>query len=369
MQYYPILLLSILSSGVLGHVQLSSPAPFRGRSNPHTKNVDFDNNAPVAAGAFPCKGYHVAAMADPTGEGTPTATWKTGEQASFTFGEGAPHGGGSCQASLSYDSGKTWTVIHSFMGGCPLAPVSFTVPADAPVKNNVLGSWSWVNHIGNREFYQNCFALNVEQGSGGAAPKIPFSQRPPIFVANIGTNGCKTVEGFDPIYPNPGPDVTGAGTPGGLTGDCGAAASPPPPAGNQPAPAPAPGSEPVPGSSLAPVSSIPSSSFATATGAPPPSTLVTATTPAGSASPVAPGSSSAVGSAPGAVPTGGISTDGSCGGSEGKLCAAPNCCSSSSYCGSSSDHCGVGCQPAFGTCSSSNGTVKRRGLTRHNRRN
>ncbi|KAH9222951.1 hypothetical protein DL95DRAFT_285089, partial [Leptodontidium sp. 2 PMI_412] len=204
MQYYPILLLSILSSGVLGHVQLSSPAPFRGRSNPHTKNVDFDNNAPVAAGAFPCKGYHVAAMADPTGEGTPTATWKTGEQASFTFGEGAPHGGGSCQASLSYDSGKTWTVIHSFMGGCPLAPVSFTVPADAPVKNNVLGSWSWVNHIGNREFYQNCFALNVEQGSGGAAPKIPFSQRPPIFVANIGTNGCKTVEGFDPIYPNPG---------------------------------------------------------------------------------------------------------------------------------------------------------------------
>ncbi|KAG4432380.1 hypothetical protein IFR05_012130 [Cadophora sp. M221] len=329
MLYYLMVHFAILGS-VLGHVQLSNPAPFRGRSNPHTKNLDYNNNAPVAPGAFPCKGYHVAAMADPTGEGTPTATWKTGEQASFTFGEGAPHGGGSCQASLSYDSGKTWTVIHSFMGGCPLAPVSFTVPADAPVKNNILGSWSWVNHVGNREFYQNCFALNVEQGSGGT-PKIPFSQRPPIFVANLG-NGCTTVEGFDPIYPNPGPDVTGAGTAGGLAGDCGAAV--PPPTGNQPTPpdsAPAPGFDPGPSAS------------------------------------VAPGTSTSVASSAGPAATGGISTDGSCGG--GKSCAAPNCCSSSSYCGTSSAHCGVGCQPEFGTCSQSNDTVKRRSLTRHDHYN
>lgn len=38
-----------------------------------------------------------------------------------TGGEGnmAAHGGGSCQASLSFDNGETWKVLHSFVGGCP----------------------------------------------------------------------------------------------------------------------------------------------------------------------------------------------------------------------------------------------------------
>lgn len=36
-------------------------------------------------------------------------------------GEGslAAHSGGSCQASLSFDDGETWKVLHSFQGGCP----------------------------------------------------------------------------------------------------------------------------------------------------------------------------------------------------------------------------------------------------------
>ena len=36
-------------------------------------------------------------------------------------GEGnlAAHSGGSCQASISFDNGKTWKVLHSFIGGCP----------------------------------------------------------------------------------------------------------------------------------------------------------------------------------------------------------------------------------------------------------
>jgi len=36
-------------------------------------------------------------------------------------GEGAmaAHSGGSCQASLSFDNGATWKVIHTYQGGCP----------------------------------------------------------------------------------------------------------------------------------------------------------------------------------------------------------------------------------------------------------
>ena len=39
----------------------------------------------------------------------------------MSSGEGnlAAHSGGSCQASLSFDNGTTWKVIHSYHGGCP----------------------------------------------------------------------------------------------------------------------------------------------------------------------------------------------------------------------------------------------------------
>ena len=39
----------------------------------------------------------------------------------MSSGEGnlAAHSGGSCQASLSFDNGETWKVLHSYQGGCP----------------------------------------------------------------------------------------------------------------------------------------------------------------------------------------------------------------------------------------------------------
>ncbi|KAF7936224.1 uncharacterized protein EAE98_002443 [Botrytis deweyae] len=54
-----------------------------------------------------------------------------------------------------------------------------------------------------------------------------------------------------------------------------------------------------------------------------------------------------------ATPTATLSPDGSCGGDNGYTCESPNCCSESGYCGSTSDFCGVGCQSAFGICSTS----------------
>ncbi|KAM7195911.1 hypothetical protein V8F20_007276 [Naviculisporaceae sp. PSN 640] len=56
---------------------------------------------------------------------------------------------------------------------------------------------------------------------------------------------------------------------------------------------------------------------------------------------------------------GNVSTDGRCG-SNGKTCAGStfgNCCSSGGFCGTTSDHCGAGCQAGFGTCSSGSGSI------------
>lgn len=64
-------------------------------------------------------------------------------------GEGsmAAHSGGSCQASLSFDNGETWKVLHTITGGCPRSArmgsniastnqtFTFTVPANAKAGN------------------------------------------------------------------------------------------------------------------------------------------------------------------------------------------------------------------------------------------
>ncbi|KAF7853632.1 hypothetical protein EAF04_010623 [Stromatinia cepivora] len=48
-----------------------------------------------------------------------------------------------------------------------------------------------------------------------------------------------------------------------------------------------------------------------------------------------------------------LTPDGSCGGDNEYTCGSPNCCSENGYCGSTSDFCGIGCQSAFGICSTS----------------
>ncbi|KAK1985377.1 hypothetical protein LZ30DRAFT_779082 [Colletotrichum cereale] len=72
----------------------------------------------------------------------------------------------------------------------------------------------------------------------------------------------------------------------------------------------------------------------------------------GAAAPV-PSGGSATPSAPAATPTGatgGVSTDGSCGGANGYTCPGSTCCSEYGFCGETTAHCGTGCQPLFGTC-------------------
>src|SRR4051812_1648499 len=74
------------------------------------KPIAFDElrdtyNAPLAPdfSNFPCKGLHNRPFAA-------SETWKAGQNASFTIDTShiAAHGGGSCQASISHDGGKTF---------------------------------------------------------------------------------------------------------------------------------------------------------------------------------------------------------------------------------------------------------------------
>lgn len=205
------------------------PAPFNSKYNPHAlpASIDYTMTAPLSASGsdFPCKGYQ-SALGTPAG--APTATFALGAPANITITGGAAHGGGSCQISLSTDGAKTFSVIQSFIGGCPAdgtSSLDFTVPADAPAGDQVL-AWSWHNEIGNREMYMNCAAVTLTDGGSGAKRDggeggmrevkraAAFATRPGIFIANVGAagGGCTTTEGSDVLYPEPGPDVTDAGS-------------------------------------------------------------------------------------------------------------------------------------------------------------
>ncbi|KAG0635965.1 hypothetical protein HOY80DRAFT_1017681 [Tuber brumale] len=218
---------ALLLGSASAHVNLKSPVPFRSSTQaPQNAPVqDFDMKAPLdtSGSNFPCKGYHKDA------KGTqPLVEWPAGSTQVMSFDGSATHGGGSCQVSFSEDGGNTWKVGKSFVGGCPLKDISFTVPKET--KNGpVFVAWSWFNNVGNREMYMNCAAVTITGGGQG------LSAYPDMFIANIG-NDCTTAQG-DLAFPNPGKNVEGSGGVPPVGGGCGATGSQPP-AGGSPSSAP-----------------------------------------------------------------------------------------------------------------------------------
>jgi hypothetical protein len=229
------------SAVVNGHMIMKTPKPF-----------GSPNNSPLDASGsdFPCKG-------GPYDRSSVQNVMAIGEPQTLSFTGSAVHGGGSCQVSLTTDLQPTkdtkWMVIKSIEGGCP-ASVAGNLPADpngsgastfqysipdgiAPGEYVI--AWTWINKIGNREFYMNCGPATVTAAKkkryvpNGVSLARRQSSFPDMFVANIASvNDCTTPESFDYDYPNPGADVQSAGTGPYTTLACGAAG------GNNPAPKP-----------------------------------------------------------------------------------------------------------------------------------
>lgn len=226
-------LLAALAGSASAHMMLSYPPPLNSKYNPfaNSGSIDYSYTAPLAADGsdYPCKGYQSDLG---TSAGQPTATFAAGEQGNITVVGGAAHGGGSCQISLSTDGAKTFKVIQSIIGNCPVngeGNFDFTIPSDTPAGDQVL-AWSWNNRIGNREFYMNCAAVTITGGSSKreAGPEkrgVALSSAPDMFVANIG-NGCSVAEGGDVNYPNPGEAVVNnSDNPEAPSGNCGSSGS------------------------------------------------------------------------------------------------------------------------------------------------
>ncbi|KAF8862279.1 hypothetical protein BDZ45DRAFT_687020 [Acephala macrosclerotiorum] len=364
----------LFSVSVLGHMEMTFPPPFRSKNNPYAvaaQVVEYNMTSPLnnyidPQAIFPCRGALVD-LGKPAG--TSVATWTQGSSVNFTLSGTANHDGGTCQAALSNDAGKSWYVVKTYYG-CPQGAGNFQldVPSDTPTGASVF-AWIWYNNVGNRELYMNCASITITAGSGGLAPKVAFSARPDLLVANIG-NGCSAVEPYDITVPNPGPDVVQLGTkaqepPNGTclpVNGIGGRKSPSSGALN-------PGSSnPGASSVVSPIvsSAIPSSSSVISAQILPTTTAVPSVflTSVVSSSAIAtsaiatPNYASSTGTAPAPQSTGGstsgltTTTNGQCSGSQtcsGQTYWGP-CCSQWGWCGNDADHCGEGCMAGFGAC-------------------
>lgn len=194
-----------LASLASAHMIMANPKPY---GNP--------SNAPLMENGsdFPCKGV--------VNDGSASNTYKQGSTQELSFTGQAVHGGGSCQISLTTDKNPTknsvWKVIKSIEGGCPAKNTpgnlgnnadaanpykyDFDIPEELAAGEYTL-AWTWFNHVGNREMYMNCAAVNIE-GSGGSEDYL--QSLPDMFVANIG-NGCGTVDSKDLKFFSPGKNV------------------------------------------------------------------------------------------------------------------------------------------------------------------
>ncbi|OJJ44975.1 hypothetical protein ASPZODRAFT_660354 [Penicilliopsis zonata CBS 506.65] len=207
----------LLAASASAHMQMSSPYPIRSPLNKNnTGKVDYSYTNPLSTSGsdYPCKGYANDSFVS-------VADYTPGQTYQITLAGSATHGGGSCQISLSYDQGKTFKVIHSMLGGCPLQDsYDFQVPSDAP-SGQALLAWTWFNKIGNREMYMNCAQVTVKGASSKRdhrrdihsklAPRAAFSNLPPIFLANVNQEGqCTTIEDYEVNFPLPGSSVEGS---------------------------------------------------------------------------------------------------------------------------------------------------------------
>ncbi|KAK3945123.1 putative chitin domain 3 protein [Diplogelasinospora grovesii] len=195
------------------HMLMNTPKPF---------SVPALHNGPLEASGsdFPCQ----AGSTGTYSSAGVTNVMQLGSQQPLAFTGQATHGGGSCQVSITYDTAPTknsvWKVIHSIEGGCPAKNTpgnmgndaaaadpftySFPIPDNIPTGNATI-AWTWLNKIGNREFYMNCAPVSLEGTSGD---KSNYDALPDMLVANIAPHtDCATTEGFDYKYPNPGQSV------------------------------------------------------------------------------------------------------------------------------------------------------------------
>ena len=149
------------------HVFMNDPPS---RKNKYSKeytaqgNVDYNIMAPLyydgSTYPFPCKGF-------PKGPSTKTIN---GNIVNIKLEGSAIHGGGHCQFGVTYDDSK-FVVLKTVIGNCLTSGMNynFDLPPNIP-SGDITVFWTWINKIGNREYYMECADITVNNSNGNNSP-------------------------------------------------------------------------------------------------------------------------------------------------------------------------------------------------------
>ncbi|KAJ2718939.1 hypothetical protein GGI07_005505 [Coemansia sp. Benny D115] len=222
--------LLLVAGQALAHMEMISPCP-RYNANgidcpalPDGAVKDYNENSPIASGNVVMQPFCKYATPWPT----PAASWTAGQTIGVKFNTfGSPHSGGHCEWSLSYDGGDTFVVVHRVLEKCFYdaegklqTDYSFALPADLPASDSAIFAWTWVNAMGNREFYMNCADVSI---SGSAVsftgPQMTILNYPghpmvPEFLGNytIGLSYYDSAPSVT-VYAAPAPNKSEDGDP------------------------------------------------------------------------------------------------------------------------------------------------------------
>uniref|UniRef100_A0A6C0E1M3 Chitin-binding type-4 domain-containing protein n=1 Tax=viral metagenome TaxID=1070528 RepID=A0A6C0E1M3_9ZZZZ len=142
---------------VSSHIFMQSPPSRRNKYSEYYKSndmIDYNLMAPLNTPgySFPCKGYKKG----------PSTQTITGGVVKIVLEGTATHEGGHCQFGVSFDD-NTFVVLKTVMDSCLLNGLQFDLqlPENIP-SGDVTMFWTWVNKIGNREYYMECADVFVE---------------------------------------------------------------------------------------------------------------------------------------------------------------------------------------------------------------
>ncbi|KAJ2464012.1 hypothetical protein GGI03_003491 [Coemansia sp. RSA 2337] len=201
--FYRFTALMVMATSVWTHMSMISPCP---RYNslgvgcpalPRGQTIDYNESSPIASGGVALQPFCKYATPWPT----PAARWTAGQSITVDFAEyGSEHDGGMCEWSLSYDNGTSFVVINRVLGRCffdaqnnHVFNYTFTLPANVPGSDSAIFAWSWVNAMGNREFYMNCADVVIDGTSESfSGPQMTVLNYPgypsvPEFMGNYST--------------------------------------------------------------------------------------------------------------------------------------------------------------------------------------
>ncbi|KAI0242125.1 hypothetical protein L0F63_003215, partial [Massospora cicadina] len=168
----------LLVVGCLAHMELMFPTIPKSKFNHQLAwyEKDYTNMFPIGNQYYQDLPFCHHPMEDEVGKPV-----EAGATLTARFAGDAPHDGGHCEFSISYD-GKEYAVIKTILSECLRNGVmmyDITIPQSAPSGRAIL-SWTWFNRIGEREIYMNCAALHIK---GGPASGMIFGPR--RLIANL----------------------------------------------------------------------------------------------------------------------------------------------------------------------------------------